>query len=616
MFFKRRTIKIKLFINYSLLFICIWLISDVFVYLYFSGDKQQQISVNQLQTCNAIQENINDQIDFIDSISLNIRSSQEVCRKFTSFVNALEKLPGEKRYPNPLLTSYAKECSDIVNQIVGINHEKYQVNLYDLRGNMIGSGMFNGYIPCNISDIPCFLPALQQKGKRSISGLNYLKWIPALSDAAAPKLSVSHSIQNKDGKTIGIVEVVQDCNVVFNSVKNFNDINVFVFNSDDECLYPYNTDQSLSIDEAKYYYYEIIIQKLLPLKINTINQYRRLDNKVLMTYSVNASTKFTTVVTQPKHTIYKALYNFNIFFIALAGVELIFTLIISFALASKITRPLRNLRHAIRRVKLDQITNSFSNPINLKDAGIEEIDDLSDSFLSMYNKLGKSLFELITIKSEEANSKILAIQAQMNPHFLYNNIANISAMAEAGMDKEIIAVCEDISYMLRYIARENRIGVALETEMEYTARYFKCIKIKYGNNIQLDIDIPEAMKKIVIPKLTIQPLLENAVKYGLSTDQPWHLSIRGDVTDNLWRIKVSDTGLGINPEILQGIEAGMENFNRTEKFPELQIHGMGLLNIYIRLKMLYKDNAVFHIENLKGRGCAVTIGGITDTLPG
>jgi Predicted signal transduction protein with a C-terminal ATPase domain len=585
-----------------------WLISDTVGYVYFSSDKQNQISQNQIQTCNAIQGDINDQIGFIDSISLNIQSSQDVIQKFTTFFNLFNNTPVQERRNNANLSLYSKECSNIVNQIVGINHRNFQVDLYDLRGDMIGSGMYNGYISCYVSDIPFFVTTLQLKGKRNISGLHHMGWIPSLAEKSTPKISVSHSFKGSTGNTVGIVEVAQNCGVIFYNIKNFKNINVYVFNSEDACIYPYNSS-SLLTDEAKYYYYQIILQNLQPLKINSIPDFSNSKNQVLMTYSKNPTTGFTTVVTQPRQIIYNSLFSFNLFFIALAGVELILTLLLSFALAGKITRPLYILQRTIKWLDFDQMSKFDTNSLNLSCSGLEEIDDLSGSFTHMYENLKKSLNDLIISKSEEANSKILAVQAQMNPHFLYNNIANIIVMAENGMDEEIIFACRDISFMLRYIAKDSRNGVSIKTEMEYTKRYFNCIKIRYSDNIKLNIKIPEAMEEIVIPKLSIQPLVENAVKYGLSTAAPWELSIIGRLSNEKWTITVTDSGLGMDPAILQSIMNKTEIFNQTENIPEYQIHGMGLLNIYIRLKLLYKDNAIFEIGNNKPNGCSITIGG-------
>jgi two-component system, sensor histidine kinase YesM len=227
----------------------------------------------------------------------------------------------------------------------------------------------------------------------------------------------------------------------------------------------------------------------------------------------------------------------------------------------------------------------------------------------MNEKLSKSLSELLHAKSEEMNAKLLAIQSQMNPHFLHNNLANISVMAEEGMYEEIVSLCNDVSFMLRYISVESKTGIDLLSEIDYTQKYLNCMKIRYEENLEYNIEIPDIMMNLIVPKLIVQPLVENSIKYGLNTQPPWCITIQGVVNDNKWYIAVYDTGTGFSPTILAQFDHFIDNLKDFGDQAHLQIGGMGLLNICMRLKLLYKDDAVIILKNLPNGGASVTIGG-------
>ncbi|MEZ0537483.1 sensor histidine kinase [Caldicellulosiruptoraceae bacterium PP1] len=231
------------------------------------------------------------------------------------------------------------------------------------------------------------------------------------------------------------------------------------------------------------------------------------------------------------------------------------------------------------------------------------------SFNRLHERLKTSLNELIITKNQEINAKFLALQSQMNPHFLFNSLANISAMAEEGMNKDIIKLCNNIAQMLRYVSDNTKNYVTLYDEIEQTNRYLECMKIRYGVNLNYIIDIPSEIYNISIPKLIIQPLVKNCIKHAFSTLPPWEIKIIGNLNDNIWTITIYDNGVGFSNQALNTIQEFMQKFNNLDSIPDLKIEGMGILNIYIRLKLIYKDNIIFNIKNNDNSGACITIGG-------
>ncbi len=220
---------------------------------------------------------------------------------------------------------------------------------------------------------------------------------------------------------------------------------------------------------------------------------------------------------------------------------------------------------------------------------LNEIEHLNRTFNAMHQKLSISLNELLIAKSEEMNAKLLAMQSQMNPHFLYNNLANISVMAEEGMNKEIVAMCHDVSYMLRYISTDSKNGVALRYEIEFANKYLNCMKIRYEDNLKFEIIIEDDMMDIIVPKLLIQPILENSIKHGLNSPPPWNISVHGYLDNEKWYLEITDSGLGFDPILIDRFKDLMDRPNNPANLPDLHIGGMGLINICTRLKLMYRE---------------------------
>jgi two-component system sensor histidine kinase YesM len=388
-------------------------------------------------------------------------------------------------------------------------------------------------------------------------------------------------------------------------------IGIYIINPDGQSIYPY---RGASSPEGKNYYHLIKEDGLSMLKTHSITNSESAV-KQAMTYTVSKFTGWTIIVVQSQSVILKSVNQFARLFALLSLLVIVITLVVSYLVSKNVTTPLKKLRNNIKSMELtDLSTNSQVFQLNGRQY-VDEIEKLHYAFMEMNRKLGISLNEILTSKNEELNAKMLALQSQMNPHFLYNNLATISVMAEEEMNKQIVSLCGDISFMLRYISTEDRDGVKLQAEIEYTQKYLESMKIRYESDLNYDFEIEEGMRDVIVPKLIVQPLVENSIKFSLENLPPWRILITGKITDGKWIITVSDKGTGFDQTELQRIERYKEEFKQLTSMPDLKIGGMGLQNIYLRLRLLYKDSTIFEAENLPEGGASVTIGGDID-VPG
>ncbi len=117
---------------------------------------------------------------------------------------------------------------------------------------------------------------------------------------------------------------------------------------------------------------------------------------------------------------------------------------------------------------------------------------------------------------------------------------------------------------------------------------------------------------VQVPSLIIEPLVENCTKYGVNVDPPWRIDVEGKQTENRWEITVTDNGPGFPEEKLTAIRNKLSEIHPYTDVPKLKLDGMGLLNIYIRLKLLYGEQAYFSAGNSLEGGAQVVVGGPMD----
>lgn len=604
---KPKTLRMKLFCCYSLLFILMWFIFATFIYLYFYSQIKQQVIARQRQVCFTAEKALLNKINISDSLAMNILYSNLVRNSFEKQI-ALHSTPADHFSNSSLLYSNASECSDLLSNIVGMSNDIAQVNLYDLSGNIIGYGLYNGMISGNFNASNWVEATRMLNGHKHISSPHQIEWINARNTQSNEKyVSLTRSYKNRSYELIGYVEVIQSCNDFFDYVNEIlvsePDISVYIFNSDNDCIYPY-TQENYELQKA---YQELLPSLSLFPQTYTLKTKIQKETVLLTAYTIPTE-NITFLLSQPESIIYSTLGGFNNFFSILVVAFLCLILLLSFVLSDKVTKPLLDLRSAIQRIDLPSLSIGGTT-VSIEDKNnLEEISDVIKAFNTMCETLSHTVNELLFAKSEEINSKILAVQAQMNPHFLYNNLTNISIMAEENMNPQIIRTCQDITFMLRYIAVQNNSGVLLSHEIDYTKRYLSCMKIRYADDLNIQINIPSSMLDIIVPKLILQPLVENSIKYGLSDSPPWIISIHGESTSSYWKITVYDNGSGFSSDALSNLQNEMEKFDRTAQIPPLSLNGMGVLNIYVRIKLLYKENSIFELRNLPSGGASITLG--------
>lgn len=219
-----------------------------------------------------------------------------------------------------------------------------------------------------------------------------------------------------------------------------------------------------------------------------------------------------------------------------------------------------------------------------------------NQMLDNINELNQKNTELLTINNV---TEINHLTEQINPHFLYNTleiIRNLLVFDNRKADRLII----QLTQILRYSINTSKKYVYLEEDMSYINDYLNIQKTRFEDRLHYEIDIKEECNKCIIPKLILQPLIENSIKYGFRKKMNIHIWIEGHIEDNMLLLSVRDDGEGM-------VQEDAEDLQRSIYEPVLESEHNGLHNIARRLYLLYGTDSGLDIMNLETEGLLVTI---------
>lgn len=276
---------------------------------------------------------------------------------------------------------------------------------------------------------------------------------------------------------------------------------------------------------------------------------------------------------------------------AVGAIAVLICLIVSGIVSEGLTNPLKNITEAMNRVK----QGDFSVALNSDRE--DEFGQLSADFDDMTKAL-KVYIDLRTQNQKElSESNIAMMQAQLNPHFLYNTLDTIKWMAKANHVPQIATISSYLAKILRASINPD-IFVKLADEMSLIDNYIEIQKIRFPDNFTYDAELPIELEDAIVPKLLLQPLVENAIVHGLKDRKYGHVFVNAYSKEQNLIIDVEDDGCGIDEEILTIL-----NERDQEK---LKGH-LGFNNVDKIIRLHYGLNYGLHAQNLTSGGARITV---------
>ena len=318
------------------------------------------------------------------------------------------------------------------------------------------------------------------------------------------------------------------------------------------------------------------------------------DREYLAVYSRSAYSMWNYVVLIPNAEIFGQIYRIRRFFIFVIIVITVLTIPICSMIAGVLYKPLENLVIAMQNVKNGNLDTAINDPRR------DEYQKVYEGFNLMLAELKQLIEDLSNEKSLNKQAEINLIQAQINPHFLYNTLDSIYSIAVIHKVDEISNMASALSKFFRVSLSGGKTDTTLKEALEITRSYLTIQNIRFGNKIGYEVNIPESYMDILVPKLLLQPIVENSIFHGLEKKKgKGRLSISCQENEETIFINVDDDGVGINEEKLIGLWKIIDGGEDGEHF--------ALKTINKQLILKYGKDYGLKIESREGKGTRVTI---------
>lgn len=584
----------KLFFSISVFMTTVILVCTTFfsLYTYETLHRQSQDNLHYLSERTAAE--LKTMIDNMDELALYASTNTEIR---SAFVKA--------KHPDFSNSDLAKATVGILSSIsIPNSSSHYRISLYNEKGNFISIG----------------IPYSKSYTTGKLASEEYEQWyqnLPILANKASVYGFHEDYWSENDEKYLSLFREIFGINALFQS----NGI------IEIQCPLSIMTD-SLVFEDSSYsaYLYDEKGKLIWPLKEEnpvsdklfkcyTQNQKGDISpphNHGLMYNGMPVRNGFHLILTQPEKHIWSIILPQIFIILSIGFLSIIMLVFVVFHITKHAAKPLQALASSVKQVSY----SNLSLELNYTDYP-DEITALNEAFEKMFQRLRQSMDEIVRMQACETRANMVALQSQMNPHFLYNTLTVIKALSREGNTTQIALTCDYLVKMLRYISMYDEHSANLKQELSHTENYLNLMKIRYEDQFSysISIDSDVNVEKLKIPKLTIQPLVENCFQHGFkSVAPPWTVHIHFWVCAPHWYVSITDNGIGITEEAKTELLNRIAEFlsHSSDAILSLKIGGMGLVNTVARLKLKYGDSILFDINSIPGGGTTIVLGGFLE----
>ncbi|MDO5423358.1 MAG: histidine kinase [Eubacteriales bacterium] len=574
---KRMKLQTRFFLAYLAIALLVTAAFSIFFYQYTSKILIERETKAAIDLNASFLAGVESALGDMDTVSINLCYSNLVKDRLTDDIST-----GSSQF---------RSLADVIVSINGADLMVDQINIYDYEGYLVQVGIRTVVTPLDLDTLD-WLPQVQALDGKKYLSLPY-KTSYSSSYGSSWYISLYRTFTNRSREQVGVFETLKTCSSIFKGIisyqqKNEDAPDVFIYNENGVLIYPYDLDEAAA--------------QALPDYLSAVSSGERTSifknpedgTKNILVAEASSDTGWTCITVQPESLVLAPVAQLQqILFLVVVGM-LAVSAYLSWNLSKGLILPIRRLRDIILKTELDTLGQNEERTLG---TSIDELEELNQSFQKMSADLKTSMDELLESRQQELKSRTLALQSQINPHFYYNTLSSIIVLAENDQSEEVITMCRNLTKIMRYITKSQDTNVSLREEMDYIRQYLYCMKVRYQSSLNYEIHIHEEILDEQIPKLIIQPLVENALKYGTDCQPPWNLTIESRLTDSTWEIAVTDSGNGFTQDRIDVIDARIREATNRPGMPDIELGGMGLLNVYLRWKFFCQGDALFSYGN-------------------
>ena len=520
-----------------------------------------------------------------NEINTLFNNCKKTCTLIASELFVQENL--RKKLPSDIKQRYSEELdinnrlnlisSYIIDDVYGIyvigdNGAEYKSNSYKLISDNLNQSEFYKTTIQGGTEI-WFRSINGSQISTSIYGYNFLTVTLPIKDKAT-------------GKYLGVVAVdILESTLL----KRINDSslgeNGYLFYMDE------NNNQVVSTAFNADYVPELSRGKMIK---DNDTQYFIMGNQKYIMVSNDTTSKWKVAALISINTIQGKSTSITILIVILTAIISILIILISIQTSNSFSKPIKELMNSMKRIsKGDWTAKTTIYSQN-------ELGQMAMGFNQMVNKLNEQRQRILKEQSQLRKAQLDILQSQINPHFLYNTLDLIIWMARNKRKDEIISIVYSLTKLLRISLSKGSDIISLEDEITHIESYLTIQSIRYKDVIHYKIKVPDELKPYRIPKLTLQPIVENAIYHGLKeTAEGGTIFIEAQETDNTLLLIVQDNGRGMDPSKEKSINDMF--LNPAMKF------GFGLNNVNERIKLHFGKDYGIEVSSQINVGTEVKI---------
>lgn len=287
------------------------------------------------------------------------------------------------------------------------------------------------------------------------------------------------------------------------------------------------------------------------------------------------------------------------------------TFVMIMLLSFNLTKSIRRLTKKVQHTPSDSILLNDSTALHTLNQTVtsstdQEIHTLELAYNHMMLRLRESAVNELALREGALQAQLSALQTQINPHFIYNTLNIISAKSLESGNLEVIEICDQFASMLRYSTDTRSSTATIQEEIENVRNYLLLAKARYEDNLEFVIDVPDGLHNINVPKLTLQPLVENALTHGFDGKNILRrLSIIGTLSTEELVLTIRDNGTGFSDEMLDSLRQRIKEIDAGMVSIEKSGGHIGLINTCLRLH--YYSKGRMHITIHNDNGAVITL---------
>lgn len=498
--------------------------------------------------------------------------TKEISASFQSFLDGIDKtLSTLSSHQEFLSSSDSESIYNTLYQITNPYRNYATFSIYDQNGNCM-------YATCQLANRPTYWGILHALNHSSI---DIIKQVDSEDNQIV--LNIATKIQNSN-VTIGyIVSSIhsQDFTYLFSNQLS-NDEGFGIISKENEPIYINSILETSGIFDKLHYAWI------------SNSKYDDYFNDYYITIQNIENTGFKQIVVHPKVLSSSTMNRMYLMVGLLAVLSFIVCIIVAQKTTTSFTQPINQMNQAMKQVQEGKLDTSI--PVLRND----EFGVLSQNFNVMTQELSNFLEQKIETQRKLADIQVAMMQAQLNPHFLYNTLDTIKWMAKSAKVEPISQLSQKLARILRTsIVKEQFITIG--EEFQICSDYGEIQNIRFQGKYQFLFDCPKDLLSYKIPKLIIQPLVENAIIHGLRMKEAGIIKVFASKNNDAIILSVQDDGIGIDDEMMQ--------FINTHQWKQIDGH-IGMYNVDSILRLHYGVNSGLHAQRLEEGGTLIQI-----TLP-